>query len=58
MRRYVAWEPSPLEHIESLEQLRILWYGERILVETAKASSGISIDSKEDLQLARMKFDM
>ena len=28
IRRYVTWDPSPLEHIEMLEQLRVLWYGE------------------------------
>ncbi len=29
IRRYVTWAPSPLEHIEMLEQLRVLWYGEK-----------------------------
>lgn len=29
IRRYVSWEPSPLENIEMLEQLRVLWYGEK-----------------------------
>lgn len=30
IRRYVNWEASPLENIEMLEQLRVLWYGEKI----------------------------
>ncbi len=29
IRRYVSWAPSPLEQIEMLEQLRVLWYGEK-----------------------------
>ncbi|ELX95714.1 3-deoxy-manno-octulosonate cytidylyltransferase, partial [Salmonella enterica subsp. enterica serovar Enteritidis str. 436] len=29
IRRYVSWQPSQLEHIEMLEQLRVLWYGEK-----------------------------
>ncbi len=31
IRRYVSWQPSPLEHIEMLEQLRVLWYGEKFM---------------------------
>ncbi|SQI33677.1 3-deoxy-manno-octulosonate cytidylyltransferase [Providencia alcalifaciens] len=29
IRRYIAWDASPLEKIEMLEQLRVLWYGEK-----------------------------
>lgn len=36
IRRYVTWQPSPLEHIEMLEQLRVLWYGEKIHVAVAR----------------------
>ncbi|MEY4718336.1 MAG: hypothetical protein RL563_954, partial [Pseudomonadota bacterium] len=32
LRSYCDWNPSPLESIESLEQLRILWHGEKVLV--------------------------
>ncbi len=39
IRRYVARAPSPLEHIEMLEQLRVLWYGEKIHVAVARKSS-------------------
>jgi 3-deoxy-manno-octulosonate cytidylyltransferase (CMP-KDO synthetase) len=38
IRRYVTWAPSPLEHIEMLEQLRVLWYGEKIHVAVARKS--------------------
>lgn len=32
IRRYVNWQASPLEHIEMLEQLRVLWYGEKSML--------------------------
>ena len=54
VKRYVNWEPSPLEQIESLEQLRILWHGEKIHVEEAKGQSGLGIDTKHDLEKARL----
>ncbi|CAG1022696.1 partial 3-deoxy-manno-octulosonate cytidylyltransferase (CMP-KDO synthetase), partial [Patescibacteria group bacterium] len=31
LNRYCSWAASPLESIESLEQLRILWHGEKII---------------------------
>ena len=31
IRRYIQWETSPLEKIEMLEQLRVLWYGEKFM---------------------------
>ena len=49
-------EPTPLEQIESLEQLRVLEHGYRIrVVETACADNefgGFSIDTPEDLERA------
>ncbi|MBR9907942.1 MAG: 3-deoxy-manno-octulosonate cytidylyltransferase [Gammaproteobacteria bacterium] len=50
--RYVEWEPSPLEQIESLEQLRVLWYGERIHVAEAIANPPAGIDTPADLARA------
>lgn len=38
IRRYVNWQPSPLEHIEMLEQLRVLWYGEKFTLPSQKKS--------------------
>lgn len=29
IKQYIQWQPSALEQIESLEQLRVLWYGEK-----------------------------
>ena len=49
LKRYVAWEPSPLELAESLEQLRVLWHGERILVGVAVEAPGPGVDTAQDL---------
>ncbi|MBU2976981.1 3-deoxy-manno-octulosonate cytidylyltransferase [Alteromonas sp. C1M14] len=48
--QYVHYAPSALEHIESLEQLRALWYGDIIHVDEAVAPPPIGIDTPEDLQ--------
>lgn len=53
IRRYVSWEPSPLEQIELLEQLRVLWYGEKIHVAVAKAIPSVGVDTPEDLARVR-----
>ena len=49
LKRYVAWSPSPLELAESLEQLRVLWHGERILVGVAVETPGPGVDTAQDL---------
>lgn len=53
VRRYVEWQPSPIEQLESLEQLRVLWHGERIHVAEAILAPATGIDTEEDLQRAR-----
>lgn len=53
--RYVALPPTPLEVMESLEQLRILEHGYPIyLVEVTEDS--ISVDTPEDLALVESKI--
>jgi 3-deoxy-manno-octulosonate cytidylyltransferase (CMP-KDO synthetase) len=49
LRRYVTWPPAPLEQIESLEQLRVLWRGERIYVGRAMDEPGPGVDTPDDL---------
>ncbi len=56
VRRYVTWAPSQLENIELLEQLRVLWYGEKIHVAVAKAIPSVGVDTPEDLQRVREFF--
>jgi len=49
LRRFVAWPPAPLELAESLEQLRALWYGERIHVAQATQEPGPGVDTASDV---------
>ncbi|MBW8190340.1 3-deoxy-manno-octulosonate cytidylyltransferase [Neiella marina] len=53
IQKYVDWQPSPLELIESLEQLRVLWYGEKIHVGLAPEAPPVGVDTPEHLQLIR-----
>ena len=50
LQRYVSWEASSLETVESLEQLRILWQGESIIVKTVLKTPEAGVDTKQDLQ--------
>lgn len=50
LQRFVAWEPAPLEVAESLEQLRVLWHGERIHVSLAAEEPGPGVDTAADLR--------
>lgn len=50
---YINWQPSVLEKIECLEQLRVLWYGEKIHVDVAVESPLAGVDTPEDLQKVR-----
>lgn len=53
LRRYPTLPPSPLEQIESLEQLRVLWHGERIAVHVTMLRPGPGVDTPEDLARVR-----
>lgn len=51
---YINWEPSALEKIESLEQLRVLWHGEKIHVDVAIDPPPAGVDTPEDLEKVRL----
>ncbi|HEY4957734.1 MAG TPA: 3-deoxy-manno-octulosonate cytidylyltransferase, partial [Caldimonas sp.] len=53
LRRFPLLAHSPLEEIERLEQLRVLWHGERIAVHVSTLEPGIGVDTAEDLEQAR-----
>jgi 3-deoxy-manno-octulosonate cytidylyltransferase (CMP-KDO synthetase) len=49
LKHYMQMEPSPLESIEKLEQLRVLWHGMKIHVGLAREMPGHGVDTREDL---------
>lgn len=49
LHQYVTWEPAPLELLESLEQLRALYNGERIHVAPAVQPVPGGVDTQQDL---------
>lgn len=53
LRRFPGLPPSPLEQVESLEQLRVLWHGERIAVHVTSERPGPGVDTPEDLERVR-----
>jgi 3-deoxy-manno-octulosonate cytidylyltransferase (CMP-KDO synthetase) len=53
LRRFPQLAVSPLEQIESLEQLRVLWHGERIAVHVSAERPGPGVDTPEDLARVR-----
>lgn len=56
IRQYINWQPTALERIEMLEQLRVLWYGEKIHVDVAKEIPAIGVDTADDLESVRKIF--
>ncbi|PYQ44309.1 MAG: 3-deoxy-manno-octulosonate cytidylyltransferase [Acidobacteria bacterium] len=51
--RFAALPPSPLELVESLEQLRALHDGLRIRVVAMEGRSGVAVDTPQDLERVR-----
>lgn len=56
LRRFPTLAPAPVEGIEALEQLRVLWHGERIAVHVSPLRPGPGVDTAEDLQRVRALF--
>jgi len=56
LRRFPTLPPAPLELVESLEQLRILWQGERIAVHLTEQAPAAGVDTPEDLARVRRFF--
>lgn len=53
LRRFPSLAPSPLETTEALEQLRVLWHGERIAVHVSELAASVGVDTAEDLERVR-----
>lgn len=56
LHEYLELESCPLETLESLEQLRVLWHGGRIHVAVAKEKIPAGVDTEEDLTRVRAAF--
>jgi 3-deoxy-manno-octulosonate cytidylyltransferase (CMP-KDO synthetase) len=56
LRRFPALPMAPLERTEALEQLRVLWHGERIAVHVAAHAPGPGVDTPEDLERVRRLY--
>jgi 3-deoxy-manno-octulosonate cytidylyltransferase (CMP-KDO synthetase) len=53
LRRFPTLAHAPLEALESLEQLRVLWHGERIAVHVCEDRPGPGVDTPADLERVR-----
>jgi len=56
LRDFGELAPAPLEQIESLEQLRALYYGYKIGVTKTDQAPPSGVDTEQDLQVARHLF--
>lgn len=56
LRRYIKMQPCELESIEALEQLRVLWHGDKIKVAVTGLDTGVGIDSPQDLEKAQKRL--
>lgn len=56
LRQFPSLPQAPIERLESLEQLRVLWHGYRIAVHVTDHEPGPGVDTPEDLERVRKLF--
>ncbi|MBS0317659.1 MAG: 3-deoxy-manno-octulosonate cytidylyltransferase [Proteobacteria bacterium] len=56
LRGFPRLEAAPIERIEALEQLRVLWHGHRIAVHVTEHAPGPGVDTPEDLARVRALY--
>jgi 3-deoxy-manno-octulosonate cytidylyltransferase (CMP-KDO synthetase) len=56
LQAYPTLPVSPLEQVEALEQLRVLWHGHPIAVHVTDAAPATGVDTPEDLARVRGYF--
>jgi 3-deoxy-manno-octulosonate cytidylyltransferase (CMP-KDO synthetase) len=56
LQQYSSLAPSPIEQIEALEQLRVLWHGLPIAVHVTAAIPAAGVDTPEDLARVQQYF--
>jgi 3-deoxy-manno-octulosonate cytidylyltransferase (CMP-KDO synthetase) len=57
LHKFVSWLPAPLEKIESLEQLRVIWNGQVIHIAEALVPVPGGVDTEEDLQRVKLLLE-
>ena len=57
LHKFVSWQPAPLEQIESLEQLRVMWTGQVIHIAEALMAVPGGVDTEADLQRIKLLFE-
>lgn len=58
LQAYPELPVSPLEQIEALEQLRVLWHGFSIAVHVTDHAPAAGVDTPEDLERVRRHFNV
>jgi 3-deoxy-manno-octulosonate cytidylyltransferase (CMP-KDO synthetase) len=53
VQRFAGLAPAPLERVEALEQLRVLWHGHRIAVVVSEREIPPGVDTPQDLEAVR-----
>ncbi len=53
LQQYMEWETSPLEQMERLEQLRVLWNGGRVHLSQTLENVPADVNTEEDLEHVR-----
>ncbi|HEY9095861.1 MAG TPA: 3-deoxy-manno-octulosonate cytidylyltransferase [Hydrogenophaga sp.] len=56
LRLFPKLTPAPMETVEALEQLRVLWHGERIAVHISQYPPSAGVDTPDDLARVRRLF--
>lgn len=56
LRYFQNLSPAPIEQIEALEQLRVLWHGQKIAVAVVKQAPAAGVDTVDDLARVRAVF--
>lgn len=57
LKHYAGLAPAPLEEVESLEQLRVLWHGYRIAVAVSQERVPPGVDTPQDLCAVRRMLE-
>ena len=56
LRGFAQLPAAGVEHEEALEQLRVLWHGQRIAVHVSERAPGVGVDTPQDLERVRALF--